>query len=77
MYLSLSKESNDDVRQDLASTFQGHLVVKKYLTTSFFFLNLIILNVDKAFRQSGNLLKNKQQFSAKEKFDISFFKLFY
>ena len=77
IYLSLSKESNDDVRRDLASTFQGHLVEKKYSTTSFFFLNLIILNEDKACRQWGNLLKIKQQFSAKEKFDISFFKLFY
>ena len=27
----------NDVRQDLASTFQGHLVEKNYLTTSFFF----------------------------------------
>ena len=37
----------------------------------------MILNKDKACRQWGNLLKVKQQFSAKEKFDISFFKLFY
>ena len=37
----------------------------------------MILNEDKACRQWGNLLKIKQQFSAKEKFDISFFKLFY
>ena len=34
----------NDVRQDLASTFQGPLVEKNYLTTSLF-LNLIILNV--------------------------------
>ena len=37
----------------------------------------MISNEDKARRQWGNLLKFKQQFSAKEKFDISFFKLFY
>ena len=30
-FIVLSKESNDDVRQDLASTSQGHLVEKKYL----------------------------------------------
>ena len=35
-YISLSKESNDDVRQDLASVFPGRLAEKKYLTTSFF-----------------------------------------
>ena len=42
------------MRQDLASTFQGHLVEKKYLRSFFFFLNLIILNVDKACRQCAD-----------------------
>ena len=37
----------------------------------------MISNEDKARGQWGNLLKFKQQFSAKKKFDISFFKLFY
>ena len=33
----LSEESNGEVQQELASTFQGHLVRRKYLNISFDF----------------------------------------